>query len=97
MLREGIANDLQAFEKVISDKKFVATFGEILGEKNKVLPQELKEAAGKQPLIFNKQFYVLAEFPASLVISDKLMDTLMECYSTIVPLEQFFNQFIVRK
>lgn len=97
LLREGIASDLKAFEKIISDKRFVATFGEILGEKNKVLPQELKEAAGKQPLIFNKQFYVLAEFPADLITSDKLMETLMECYRTIVPLEQFFNQFIVRK
>jgi len=97
LLREGIAENLDAFQKIISAKQFVDTFGEIKGEKNKILPAELKEVAGKQPLIYNKQFYVLTEYPASLITSDNFIDTLMHCYKTIAPLEQFFNQFIERK
>ncbi len=97
LLREGIAENLKAFEKVISSKTFVETFGEIKGDKNKVIPAELKEAAAIQHLIYNKQFYVLTEFPASLITSDNIIDTLMHCYKTIAPLEQFFNQFIERK
>jgi|SRR6218665_938091 len=97
ILREGIAENLEAFKKIISAKEFVDTFGELHGDKNKVLPAELKDAAAKQPLIFNKQFYVLTEFPASLITSENLTSTLMHCYKTIAPLEQFFNQFIERK
>lgn len=96
-LREGIASQLNTFEKIISAKEFVDLFGEIRGEKNKIIPAELKAAAEKQPLLFNKQFYILTEFPPETITSPELMSILLKCYETIIPLEQFFNQFIERK
>lgn len=96
-LREGIAGELSAFEKIINDKKFHSVFGEIRGDKNKILPAELKAAAAVQPLLFNKQFYVMTEFPVELITSKDLLPTLMDCYATITPLEQFFNRFIERR
>lgn len=96
-VREGIANNLKEFRSIIGSKAFVSTFGEILGDKNKIIPAELKEAAQKEPLLFNKQFYVMCEFPPKLITSPDLMKTLQNCYEVIMPLEQFFNQFIQRK
>jgi len=96
LVREGIAQDIRKFRSVIEKKDFVKLFGELRGDKNKVLPAHLKESAALEPYIYNKQFYVMTEFPASLITSDKLLSTLIECYTVAQPFEQYFNQFIHR-
>jgi uncharacterized protein (TIGR02453 family) len=62
MFRNNIANNLHQFDIAINDSKFIKYFGEVLGSKNKIIDATLKEAAAKQPLIFNKQFYVAHTF-----------------------------------
>jgi uncharacterized protein (TIGR02453 family) len=95
-VREGIAQHTEEFQKLINDKKFVDVFGEIRGEKNKLLPADLKIAGEKEPLIFNKQWYYMAEFSADEILSDKLDQLLERCFLAGKPLEDFFNQFIQR-
>jgi uncharacterized protein (TIGR02453 family) len=95
-LREGIAAHVQEFNSLVSQSEFVQFFGEIHGEKNKVIPSEFKEAAAKQPLLYNKQFYFYATFPASLTLQENLLEVLLEAYRIGQPLEAFFNQFIHR-
>jgi hypothetical protein len=95
-VREGIAQKTAEFQKLVGDKKFVDVFGEIRGEKNKLLPADLKAAAEKEPLIFNKQWYYMAEFSADEILSDKLDQLLERCFLAGKPLEDFFNQFIQR-
>jgi uncharacterized protein (DUF2461 family) len=57
-IRNLIASNLKKFENLITEKDFKEKYnGEILGEKQVRLAPELREAAEKQPLIFNKQFY----------------------------------------
>jgi len=60
------------------------------------MPAHLKEAAQAEPLICNKQWYFMTEFPAELVLSPNLSDTILECFRIGEPLELFFNQFIDR-
>lgn len=95
-LREGIAAHLSDFKRLITHSEFVDFFGEIHGEKNKVLPLELKAAGLEQPLLYNKQFYFYATFPAELMLEDQLLNTLLKAYEIGRPLESFFNQFIHR-
>ena len=95
-LREGIANNLAAFQKLYRDKKFKALFGEIHGEKNKKLDNDYLEVAAQEPLIFNKQFYFYSTFEAETLLDPKLDQIMLECYRTGRPLELFFNQFIQR-
>lgn len=95
-VREGISAHAEEFQRLISDKEFTSLFGELNGEKNKIIPKELKEAAEKQPLIFNKQFYFMTEFPAEIILQDDFLDILLNCYRVGAPLERFFNQFIQR-
>lgn len=96
LLREGIAAHLKEFQQLIDAPDFKAVFGEIKGEKNKVIPAEFKPAAEKQALIYNKQWYYMAEFPAEQLLSDDLDRLLERCYLAGRPLEAFFNQFIQR-
>lgn len=92
-VREGIADNLSDFQKLVSDKKFVETFGEIRGEKNKILPAHLREAAATEALLFNKQWYFFAEFPAETALAPNLDEILLNCYQTSKPLQDFLNQF----
>ncbi|MDP4797428.1 MAG: DUF2461 domain-containing protein [Crocinitomicaceae bacterium] len=95
-VREGIANDLKGFQEAYSNPSFKKVFGTILGEKNKVLPKELKEAAEKEPLIFNKQWYFYAQFDAETVLSPKLDQFLLDCFEAGKPVEHYFNKLIKR-
>jgi uncharacterized protein (TIGR02453 family) len=96
VVREGIAAHLDNFRSLVNAPEFVNTYGEIRGEKNRIMPAHLKEAAQAEPLICNKQWYFMTEFPAELVLSPNLSDTILECFRIGEPLELFFNQFIDR-
>ncbi len=96
LVREGIMNNLKQFQELISAKDFVTCFGEIQGDKNKIIDKEFKEAALTESLIMNKQWYFLTKLDADIILSDQLLPTLEKYYKVAQPLEQFFNQFIVR-
>jgi uncharacterized protein (TIGR02453 family) len=95
-VREGIAENPAAFKKAYSDPKFKKTFGDIRGEKNKIIPKELKEAAEKEPLIFNKQWYFFTEFEPETILQDDLDRLVLDCYKAGRPVEEFFNKLIKR-
>lgn len=91
-LREQIAEHADEFNKLISDKDFVETYGEVRGEKHKRLPKELKEAAEIQPLIFNKQFYYFTELPPETILQDDVIDMIMERYKIGKPVAEFLGR-----
>ncbi len=91
-IREEIAFNPDEFEALILDSDFVNTFGSILGDKNARIPKELKDAAEKQPLIFNKQFYWYTELPIEMAIKDEFPEILAAHYSIMKPLCDFFEK-----
>lgn len=94
IIREGIADNLNEFKKLYTEKKFKQYFGEIRGEKNKIIPKHLKEAREKESLIFNKQFYFFTELPAETILNDNLADTIEEVYLVTKPLQDFFTEIL---
>lgn len=88
-IRERILDEPKKFKALYSDKTFVKLLGEVQGERNKVLPAEFKEAAAKEPLLFNKQFYYGADLPAKTVLDPKLPDILMAHYYAMRPMSEF--------
>ena len=98
LVREGIAADVVKFKKACSDPHFVKVFGgKILGEKNKVLPKELKQAAEEEPLIFNKQWYFYTEFDPETLLSKDILSIVIDCYKAGRPVENYFNELINRR
>lgn len=93
-VREGIAQDISTFKKLYSEPAFKNTFGEIRGEKNKVIAKELKEAAEKEPLILNKQWYFFAEFDPKTILDEKVDQIVLSCFEAGRPIEHYFNSFI---
>jgi uncharacterized protein (TIGR02453 family) len=79
-VRTAIAQDPEAFRSLVSAPDFVKKYGELKGEKNKVLPPELKEAARAEPLIAHKQFYFMAEIENDPMIRSDFADFVLEYF-----------------
>ena len=83
---------MNGFSKLINDANFEKKFGGIHGEQHKRIPPEFQDAAEKQPLIANKQFYYFAKLPSKQILDPKLAETLMEYYFAAKPLNLFFRK-----
>jgi uncharacterized protein (TIGR02453 family) len=97
VVREGIAADIVKFQTAYNDPAFKSVFGSILGEKNKLLPKDLKEAAEKEPLIYNKQWYFYAQFDPETVLKSDLDKIILKCFEAGKPVENYFNELIIRR
>lgn len=94
-IRNTIANDPGRFEKLINEKNFVEKFGSLRGEKNKRIPPEFQQAALKQPLIANKQFYYMAELSPKLITDEGLTDLLMGYWKAARPIKEYLTEAMI--
>lgn len=92
LVRAHIADNIREFQNLYQAPDFVSTYGKIVGEKNKILPNHLKEAAQKESLIFNKQWYFYTSFPSEEILSETLDKLMLDCYYIGLPVQQFLNQ-----
>ena len=88
-IRMHIASNIEEFQKLYTEPSFQKLFGTVRGEKNKLLPKELKEKATLEPLLYNKQFYFFAQFPANLLETEKLLPELLNAFEVSRPLQRF--------
>lgn len=81
-IRAKIADNPKAFDTLISDKQFVKRFGGLKeGDRNKILPKELKAISEDHPILFNKQFYYMQDYDGeSTLLRDDLLDFTMAHY-----------------
>ncbi|MCX6192185.1 MAG: DUF2461 domain-containing protein [Flavobacteriia bacterium] len=93
-VRAGIVANLKEFTALLEDAEFKKVYGQIRGEKNKIIPSEFREAANDQALIYNKQWYFFVEYPAEEILSDDVLKKLIHAYNVAIPINQFLNQFI---
>lgn len=67
-VRTAIVQDPTTFRALLAAPGFVAKYGELQGERNKVLPPEFKEAVKSEPMLAMKQFYFMAEIDPEVVL-----------------------------
>ena len=94
-IRQEIAYEPEAFQKIITNKTFKNSFGEIKGAANKILPAEFKEDAQKQPLIANKQFYFMTTLPSKVIVHDDLPPILSAYFRAAKPLNDFLRRAVL--
>ncbi len=93
-VRKAIAQDPEAFHALVFDPNFSDKYGEIKGEKNKVLPVEFKESAKKEPFIANKQFYFMAELDPETCLRPDLGDFIADYFKAGKALNEFLRKAI---
>lgn len=94
-LRNYIANHLNEFKKLYLSKSFIDRFGEIRGEKNKLLPKEFKTVATIEPLMYNKAFYYTCGFDSELIMKDGLDKLILKVYKDAKPMNDFLERSLV--
>jgi hypothetical protein len=91
-VRTHIASNLERCADLITSKKFVHTFGEVRGEKNKRLAKEFLEDAESQPLLYNKAFYYFTSFTPEIMLSNNLLDIIVNTFLVAKPVSEFFYE-----
>jgi uncharacterized protein (TIGR02453 family) len=91
-IRQEIVYDPEAFAKLSASKSFVKTFGSIQGEALKKAPKDFTAEAEALPILKNKQFYFSAKFEPSLVLTDKLLPTLVDFWHQSQPMSGFLRR-----
>lgn len=93
-VRAAIAQDPDAFKELLNAPDFKSKYGEIKGDKNKVLPAEFKEAAKKEPLIANKQFYFMADMDPEICLQPDFSDFILDYFKAGKGLNDYFRQVL---
>lgn len=94
-IRNLIAANQDEFNSLINDPVFNSFFKDgIQGEKNKALPADLKSAAGKQPLIYNKQFYWNHYLAPEEIFKPDFLNKVMDHYKASMPLLSFLDKAV---
>lgn len=93
-IRESMTKQPDLLKNLLKDSNFVNAYGAILGEKNKVLPAEFKDAAMDQPLIYNKQFYWYHSFDANEILRSDLLNITESYYLANKAMMDFFAKAI---
>ena len=79
---------------ILEEGNFKSSFGEIQGDKSKRIPKEFKEAAIRQPLIMNKQWYYFSHLPPEIITSKDLMKQILDLDKKAAPLKEFLTKAI---
>ena len=96
-VREAINNDVKGFQKSISGKEFKELFGEIHGEKNKIIPKEFKTTGEVEPLIYNKNMYTFHKMDAEEIMNGNLEKTILAHYKALKPFTTFMRKALSEK
>jgi len=89
-VRTAISQNMSEFAALVHDKEFKKKFGELKGERNKVVQPEFKKDMEKQPLIANKAFYFMAQYRDPMTATRKdLVDFMVGHYKVGKKLSKF--------
>ena len=93
-IRQEIYYNNGAFKKLLNDKAFKEKYGELKGDRNKVLPPDYKEFVTEQPYIANKQFWYGAELTRKDITSDNLDTLILSYYKAAYKMNKFLLEAI---
>lgn len=84
-IRQGIAGDLKAFEKLVGNKKLIKSMGLLQGDTLTRPPKGFEPGTPGEPYIRMKQFYFWKQLDADLALDRKLPAKVAEHFATMVP------------
>ncbi len=95
-VRAMIAEKSDRFKEIVEAPSFKEHLGELRGESSKRLDKDLLAAAEKNPLIYRKQFYAMANLPLKGHYgSQTLTQVLLGYFEEIRPLNELLNNALI--
>lgn len=89
-LRSKVAANPKKLDAILNQKDFINAFGEVKGEKSKILPADVKSLAKAHPLVFNKQFYLIHQADATIILNPGLLEYILKIFG----ISSDFNRFL---
>lgn len=93
-IRAWIADHPKEFRAAINASSFKKAFGELRGERNKVMPAEFKEAIAIEPLIAHKQFYYWGDVSKDDLMSKDAVKRIMAMHKAAKPVRDMLQRAI---
>lgn len=94
-VREDIVDFAPDFNAIINERQFKKYFGEIKGDKNVRVSNEFKDLVADQPLLLNKNFYVLAQYKNEDLKTENLVELITHHFKVAQPLNNFLARAII--
>jgi uncharacterized protein (TIGR02453 family) len=91
-VRYYLADRTSDFAAIVHAEEFKAVFGEVQGDKIKRLPDEFKEYAEEQPLVYNTSFLAMVEMPAEDIVQTDFYNRVLNAYRVSLPFANFFKE-----
>jgi uncharacterized protein (TIGR02453 family) len=91
-VRYYLADRMSDFAAIVHAEEFKSVFGEVQGDKIKRLPDEFKEYAEEQPLVYNTSFLAMVEMPAEDIVQTDFYNRVLKAYQVSLPFANFFKE-----
>jgi uncharacterized protein (TIGR02453 family) len=92
-IRDKIDYEGDKLVRIIKNKDFVSTFGQLEGEKLKTVPKGFSKDNPHIDLLRMKSFLVEKSIPDREVISEGLIDDVVKSFRIMKPLNDFMNEY----
>ncbi len=96
-VRQRVADDVRAFEKLITAPAFRKQCGRLQGDRLQRVPRPFRADHPAAALLKHKQFLAWREFPADLAASPQFYPSVLGVFRAIAPLVRFLNEAIGRQ
>lgn len=93
-IRQFMVDQPKKMQHALADRTFTKVYGQLEpGEKNKILPKEFKAYGDEHPLLFNKQFFAMADYEGeSTILRPNLLDFIVNHYLALQPLNKVLKE-----
>jgi hypothetical protein len=90
-VRQEILYNEKDLQEALHSNGFTKEYGELQGQKNKILKPPFKEFGEEIPLLYQKQFYYMKRYPSTKITSDKLVDFCADKFEKALPVNKFLR------
>lgn len=91
-IRSLLADEPGVLAGLLQAPDFVACYGALRGDRNRILPAEFKAAAAAEPLIANKQFYYMGDVAVAEVTATDAIPAIMRRYTAALPVQEYLRR-----
>jgi uncharacterized protein (TIGR02453 family) len=90
-VRQEILYNEGILKEALNAKGFKKEFGALQGKKNKILKAPFKEYGEEIPILYQKQFYFMKQYPASKITSEELVEFCADKFEKAYPVNKFLR------
>ncbi len=90
-VRQEILYNEKHLDEALNSNGFKKEFGDLQGQKNKILKPPFKEFGDEIPILYQKQFYYMKRYPVGKITSEELVKFCADKFEKAFPVNKFLR------